>query len=123
VTSLLPAGATFRAISMTGALTTVADLEPCQYRLVIQDTNNPTDERFLHVLQGADAGVQPDGATLIQSTAGTPMDGVVFGNTAVLFIVDPTTPFNGTTYTVPANVSQQFITGCVPNGFYNVARA
>jgi hypothetical protein len=51
------------------------------------------------------------------------MDGVVFGNTAVLFIVDPTTPFNGTTYTVPANVSQQFITGCVPNGFYNVARA
>jgi hypothetical protein len=123
ITSLLPASATFTPISIDGALTTVADLEPCQDRIVIQDTNNPTDERFLHVLQGADAGVQPDGATLIQSTAGTPMDGVVFGNTAVLFIVDATTPFNGTTYTVPANVSQQFITGCVPNGFYNVARA
>ena len=46
-------------------------------------------------MQGTDAGVQPDSAALIQSTAGTPMDGVVVGNTVVLFIVDATTPFNG----------------------------
>ncbi len=123
ITSLLPAGATFTPISINGALTTVADLEPCQYRMVIQDTNHPADARFLHVLQGADAGVQPDGATLVQSTAGTPMEGVVVGTTAVLFIVDATAPFNGTTYTVPANVNQHFITGCVPNGFYNVTSA
>ena len=118
VTSVLPAGATFTPIPIAGTLTTVADLEPCQYRLVIQNPANPTDERFLHVMQGTDAGVQPDSATLVQSTAGTPMDGVVVGNTVVLFIVDATTPFNGTTYTVPANVNQHFITGCVPNGFY-----
>ncbi|MGO8698335.1 MAG: InlB B-repeat-containing protein [Limisphaerales bacterium] len=123
ITSLLPAGATITPISIEGALTTVADLEPCQYRMVIQDDNNPADERFLHVLQGADVGVQPDDATLIRSTAGTSMDGVVVGNTAVLFMVDAAMPFNGTTYTVPANVSQHFITGCAPNGIYNVTSA
>jgi hypothetical protein len=123
ITSLLPVGATFTPMSIAGTLTTFADLEPCQYRLVIQNTNNPTDERFLHVFQGADAGVQPDGATLVQSTAGTPMDGVVVGNNAVFFIVDATTPFNGTTYTVPTNIKQHFITGCAPNGFYNVTSA
>jgi hypothetical protein len=123
ITSLLPAGATITPISIAGALTTVADLEPCQYRMTIQDPSNPTDERFLHVFQGADAGVQPDTATLIHSTAGTPMDGVVIGNTAVLFVVDPTTPFSGNTYTVPANVTNHFITGCVPNGIYNVTSA
>jgi hypothetical protein len=123
ITSLLPAGATFTPISIAGALTTVADLEPCQYRMVIQDTNDPVDERFLHVFQGADSGVQPDGAILIRSTAGTPMDGVVFGNSVVLFIVDTAMQFNGTTYTVPANVSRHFITGCVPDGFYKVTSA
>jgi hypothetical protein len=123
VTSVLPAGATFSPLSIAGTLTTVADLEPCQYRLVVQDPSNPTDERFLHVLQGADAGVQRDGVTLVHSTSGTPMEGVVIGNTVVLFIVDATTPFNGTTYTVPTNVNKHFITGCVPNGFYNVTSA
>jgi hypothetical protein len=123
VTSVLPAGATFTSIPIAGTLTTVADLEPCQYRLVIQDPANPTDERFLHVMQGTDAGVQPDSATLVQSTAGTRMDGVVVGNTVVLFIVDATTPFQGTTYTVPTNVNQHFITGCVPSGFYQVTSA
>ena len=123
VTSLLPAGATFTPISIAGALTTVADLEPCQYRIVIQDPSHPADERFLHVLQGTDAAVQPDAATLVQSTSGTPMDGVVMGNTVVLFAVDSTTPFNGTTYTVPANVNRHFITGCVPNAFYIVTSA
>jgi hypothetical protein len=123
ITSLLPSHPTFTSISIDGALTTVADLEPCQYRVVIQDTNNPADERFLHVFQGADAGVAPDSATLVQSTAGTPMEGVVVGKTAVLFVVDSATPFNGTTYTVPTNVNQHIITGCVPNGFYNVTGA
>jgi len=118
VTSVLPAGATFTPISIAGTLTTVADLEPCRYRVVIQNSSNPTDERFLHVLQGTDANSQPDSATLVQSTTGTPMDGVVVGNTIVLFIVDATTPFSGATYTVPLNINQHFITGCVPNGFY-----
>ncbi|MGO8678614.1 MAG: InlB B-repeat-containing protein [Limisphaerales bacterium] len=121
VSSLLPASSTFTQFPIAGALTFVADLEPCQYRIVIQDPANPTDERFLHVLQGADAGVQPDNATLVQSTSGTPMDGAVFANTVVLFVVDATTLFTGATYTVPANVTQHFITGCVPDAFYNVS--
>jgi len=123
VTSVLPAGATMTAMSIDGTLTTVADLEPCHYRLVIQDPSNPIDERFLNVLQATDAGVQADRATVVHSTSGTPMDGVVVGNTVELFVVDATVPFNGTTYTVPANVNQHFITGCVPNAFYKVTSA
>ncbi len=120
ITSLLPSGATITPSSIDGLLTTVADQEPCHYRVVIQDSNNPVNERFLHVFQGANAGVQAESATLIHSTSGTPMDGAIIGNTAVLFTVDSTTPFTGTTFSVPANVTQEFITGCATNGFYTV---
>ena len=123
VTSVLPAAATFTPISIVGALTTVADLEPCQYRMVVQNPSNPTDERFLHVLQGTDANIQPDSTTMVQSTSGTPMDGVVLANNVVLFMVDATKSFSGTTYNVPTNVNRHFITGCVPKGFYNVTSA
>ena len=121
ITPLLPANATFTSINIVGALTTVADLEPCQYRMVIQDPSKPADERFLHVLQGANAGTLPETASLVQSTAGTAMDGAVFGNTVVLFVHDDTQAFNGVTYAVPAGVHQHYITGCTPNGFYTVA--
>lgn len=123
ITPLLPADAAVTSLAIDGALTLVADLEPCHYRLVIQDPSSPTNARFLTVLQGADAGVQPDTATLIQSTAGTAMDGAVFGNAVVLFVNDVTVPFAGTTYTAPGNVTQHYITGCAPNAFYNVTRA
>lgn len=122
ITSLLPAGAAFTSIPIDGLLTTVADLEPCQYHMVLQDPSNPSDERFLNELQGTDAGVKPDNATLVQSTAGTPMDGVVFGSNAVFFMVTANSTFNGTTYIVPTNVTQHFITGCALNGFYNIAK-
>ena len=123
ITSLLPADATFTTINIAGTLTTVADLEPCQYRLMIEDTNNPTDERFLHVFQGADAGVSADTVTLVQTATGTPLDGAIDGNAVVMFVVNSTVAFNGTTYTVPTNVTQHFITGCTPGAFYNVASA
>jgi len=123
VTPLLPADATFTSINLAGALTTVADLEPCQYRAIIQDPSNPADERFLNVLQGANAGSPPDAATLVQSTAGTAMDGALAGNAVVLFVHDDTQSFNGVTYTVPAGVRQHYITGCAPNGFYKVTSA
>jgi hypothetical protein len=123
ITPLLPTTSTVSTIPIAGALTFVADLEPCQYRIVIQDPSNPTDVRFLHLLQGADAGVQPDNAALIQTTTGTPMDGAAFGNTVVLFVVNATTPFQGVTYTVPGSVKQHLITGCTPNAFYTVSSA
>jgi hypothetical protein len=123
ITPLLPMDAAIKSESIAGALTFIADLEPCNYRTVIQDPSNPTDTRFLTVLQGADGGVSADTATLVQSTAGTAMDGAVFGDTAVMFVNDPTVPFAGTTYTVPANVTQHYITGCTPHAFYNVTQA
>ena len=120
ITSVLPADATITTIPIAGALTTVADLEPCQYRMVIQDPNNPADERFLHVFQGANAGVPADGVTRVQSSTGTSMDGAAVGNALVLFTVNDTSPFTGTAYTAPATASQHYLTGCVTNGFYKV---
>ncbi len=87
VQSLLPANGTITARYAAGDLTTVAELEPSQYVMTIQDPSNPTDTRFLHVLQGADAGAAMVPATYVQSTSGTPFDGAVFGSNAVYFPV------------------------------------
>ena len=123
VTSLLPAGATITITSIGNALNPIAWLEPSTYRLVIEDPADPTDSRMLHVLQGADAGVAADAATLIQSTSGTAMDGAIIGNTAVLFIVNATQLFAGTSYTVSAGVIQHYLTGCAPGATYAVTAA
>ncbi len=120
ITSLLPADGVLSVNSIDGLLTTYADLEPCHYRMAIQDPSSPTNSRFLHVLQGTDANATPDDATLVQSTGGTPMDGAIFGENAVMFATDSQAAFTGVTYTVPANVTQHFVTGCVPGAFYNV---
>jgi hypothetical protein len=51
------------------------------------------------------------------------MDGAIVGNTAVLFIVDDTMPFAGTSFLLPAVVNAHYVTGCVPGAFYSVATA
>jgi hypothetical protein len=98
----------------------MAELEPSAYRVTIEDPTDPAASRFLHVLQGADAGVSPTTATLLHSASDTTMDGTVIGQTAMLFAEDATVAFVGTSCTVPAGVNQQYVTGCVPGAFYSV---
>lgn len=125
VTELLPTAAQLAVFpveggSAIGELDPIADLEPSTWRLWLEDSALPADTRFLHVLQGADANVVADPAALFQSTAGTAMDGALFGNTAVLFIHDDTQSFAGVTYTVPVTATQHFVTGCVPGASYAI---
>jgi len=120
ITSLLPLGATVSSVPIGNALNPIAWLEPSTYRIVLEDPSDPADTRFLTVLQGADAGVAADTATLFHSISGTPMDGAVCANVAVVFIKDATQPFAGSTYLVPASVNDHFVTGCVPGAFYRV---
>ena len=76
IQSLLPAAAALTT-SAAESFDRVADLEPTQYRLVIQDPSMPADVRFLHVLEAADAGVPVGSATQqsVQSTSGTAFQG------------------------------------------------
>ncbi|HYL99682.1 MAG TPA: hypothetical protein VEZ90_12065 [Blastocatellia bacterium] len=120
IQSLLPANASIAARNATADLTTIAELEPSQFVMTIQDTSNPADTRFLHVLQGADAATAMVPATHLQSTAGTSFDGAIFGTLAVYFPVSATASFTGTTISAPAGVHTMLVTGLAPNTTYGV---
>ncbi|MEZ4733647.1 MAG: Ig-like domain-containing protein [Caldilineaceae bacterium] len=97
----------------------VAQGEPSRFRLVVEDASNPSDVRFLHVLEGADAGATPTAVQLVQSRSGAPFEGAVIGNTAVLFPVNLNNAGN-TSYLVPMLATNHLVTGLTPGGAYDV---
>ena len=122
VTTLLPADAEITsepAVSLeeTGE---VALGEPMQFRLRVEAPGGPREARFLHVLQGSDAGTAPDPIMLIENGAGPPYVGVVVAGTAVLFPVDVGVEVSELTYAVPTGTVRHLITGLVPGGGYDV---
>jgi len=120
IQTLLPLNPTLSSFEGAANLNTTADLEPTQYIYQVEDSTNPSDTRFLHVLQGADAGAPMAQATRVQSKSGTPFDGAAFGSNAVFFPVSAASTFSGTTLNVPAAVSTVLITGLSPNTGYGV---
>ena len=78
------------------------------------------ETRFLHVLQGVDAGGADGDATLVESSAGTPFAGAVVAGTAVLFPVDIAVEVGELTYAVPGGTIRHLVTGLVPGGGYDV---
>jgi hypothetical protein len=121
VQTLLPQNASATAAYAAGNLTTIAELEPTQYVYTVEDPTLPADTEFLHVLQGANAGVAMTPATLVQSASGSPFDGAVFGSAAVYFPVIRNQPFTGASFAVPAGVHQMLVTGLAPTGTYAVS--
>ncbi len=118
VTNLLPTNAALTAETMEPFLDEVAVDEPMQARLKVEALGDPPDARFLNVLQGADAGASPGPVTLLTG-GGTPFDGVIVSDTAVLFPVNLDASFSSLTYQVPDTVSTHLITGLDPNGSYD----
>lgn len=116
--SLLPAGATL-TVSAAEPMNTVAELEPTQWRLVIEDPKRPTDVRFLTVLQGADANQPMAVATRIQSGDGR-FEGVHLANIAVLFPVALGAPATGVSYHVAAGIDTHIVTGLAPDAGYDL---
>lgn len=98
----------------------LAEGEPTKYRLVVEDPKSPREVRFLHVLEGADAGASPSPATAVRSTSGTPYLGASVGAFAVVFPADLATPFDRVTYVVPAGTKGQLVGGLVPGASYDV---
>ena len=122
INSLLPANGTVTIASLSNLISTVAEGEPCNYRLAIENTNNPTDIRFLHVLQGADPGVGADAVTYAQSSGGNPFEGVSVRGTEVLFPVNLlSNNFSNVSYNASTGATNHYIAGLTPNAKYSVA--
>ncbi len=120
ITSLLPDNAALAAVAMEPFPDEVAEDEPMQYRLRTEAPGGPADVRFLHVLEGADAGASATPVSLVEDTGRTSFEGAVVGETVVLFPYDLDDLFTGLTYTVPVTVSVHYITGLTPKGGYTV---
>ncbi|MBI2567098.1 MAG: M48 family metallopeptidase [Candidatus Schekmanbacteria bacterium] len=116
--NLLPPNAILTS-SPAESFAVLAELEPSTSRLVIEDPANPTDVRFLNVLQGADAGSTADPATLLRAMTGTAYEGAAVRETTVLFPVDLESPFDGLAYTAPEGTTRHLITGLAPNATYD----
>lgn len=119
ITTLLPADATMTLVDATndGVEDTVATFEPMTERVMVEAP--VTDSaRFLHLVQGANAGTTPTTAALIEADAG--FTGVVVNQTAVLFAHTWNQPFNTFSYTAPAGTLQHIITGLPPSTDYTV---
>lgn len=119
VQTLLPASPSITFQNGAANLFGISDLEPMTYILTVQDPTMPKDARFLHVLQGADAGAAMVAASHVASTSGTAFDGAVFGNNAVFFPVNIGT-VSTTTLNVPFSHGTVMIAGLTPSGTYGV---
>ncbi len=122
VTTLLPtdAGITSEAAEALEADNEPAVGEPMRFRLRVEAPDGPKVTRFLHVLQGVDAGGTADEVEVIESSAGTAFAGAVVNGIAVLFPVDLDDEFDDLTYSVPAGTERHLITGLAPGGKYGV---
>jgi hypothetical protein len=123
IQTLLPQNAAASYFNGAALLNPVADTEPTQFVYQVQNPTNPSDVRFLHVLQGSDAGTQMVAASYVQSASGTPFDGALFGSSAVFFPQSATVPFAGVTLTLPASVQTLLVAGLTPGAGYTVTVA
>lgn len=119
VQSLLPLNGSLSSTYTASNLSPIAELEPTRYTFTVQDASNPTDTRFLHVLQGANSGVSMVPATLL-SSQGTAFDGACFGSTAVFFPKNATFSLSSTTFTLPAGVHTLYVAGLGASSSYSV---
>ena len=115
-TTLLPLGARLTSSRDEGDVGQPAVGEPMTHRLRVEAPPGPRGTRFLHVIQGADAGASPDAAALLRSSGGTPYEGVRVKGTAVLFAVN-LARVDRVAVTV-GDVRRVLVTGLVPGGRY-----
>jgi hypothetical protein len=122
--TLLPEKASITSRYAAGDLDSVADLEPTQYVLTVEDSSNPTDVRFLHVLEGANPGADATAVSGFSTTSGSAFDGALVGSTALLFIRSETgtASFASTVYSEPSTVTANLVAGLKPGVGYTVTR-
>jgi hypothetical protein len=121
ITALAPAGATMRMVDKAQDQVddTVARNETMTERLVVE-APALDQARFVHVVQGADAGATPFASVLIRSTAGDAFEGASVNNTVVLFPVNAGQAFTALKFTAPLDTARYVITGLAPETSYAV---
>ncbi len=124
VTTLLPANAALTAVNSNEQHIedTAAGNDPMKVRLKVEATGSPPAVRFLHVLQGADAGASADGAVAIKSEDRA-FEGAIVSGTVVLFPVTVGAVPRQLAYVAPAGVTRHLITGLTPGAAYTVQTA
>jgi hypothetical protein len=122
ISTLLPATAVLTA-SAAEAFNAVAELEPTRFRLMVEDPARPTDVRFLHVIEAADAGSAVGSTRALHSSAGAAFQGAAVAGAVVMFPVDPGAAFAGTSWTAPTGTGLQLVGGLTPGGRYGVSVA
>ena len=91
------------------------------HRLRVEAPGGPADVRFLHVLQGMDAGLTADEAILVESEGGTPFAGVAVAGTVVMFPVEAGAVVESITYTAPVITTRHLVTGLEPGSGWDIA--
>jgi hypothetical protein len=118
VQTLLPRNPSQYVIDAAGNLRPIAELEPTQYILTVEDAAEPADIRFLHVLQGADPGIAMVPSALLHSASGMAFDGAVVGGEAVFFPVTTIQSFTSTAFSIPAGVHTVLVSGLKENSHF-----
>ncbi len=121
VTTLLPANASLSVQAMETGIGE-ANGEPMASRLQVEAPGGPADVRFLHLLQGANAGTTAREPVLIQSSSGAAFTGVALADTAVFFPVQVDASFTELVYRAPQTVQRHLITGLTPGSGYTVSQ-
>lgn len=120
IQSLLPEAAVLTA-SPAERFNTVADLEPSQARLVIEDPSGSRSVRFLHLLRAADADEPAEvPATLVRGEA---IEGAAWGEEAALFASQPGDLPAAWSIALPAATRRVTLTGLRPGAGYTVELA
>lgn len=119
VRAVLPSPATIAVTKADDVNNEVAHNDPTVARLKIEAPGNPKSTRFLNVIQAGDRAATPDSVALVKSTAGTPYEGVVDNDVALLFPVD-LGKVDKITFAVPSATKATLVTGLEANGAYKV---
>lgn len=121
VTALLPVDALLTPVNSNEQIieeTAAAD-DPMKVRLRVEAPGDPLSVRFLHLLQGADAGETAAPASLLR-TQDMSFEGLTVQQMSLLFPVNRAPVASGLEYSVPLGISRHFVTGLRPAAGYQV---
>ncbi len=121
VTALLPAGAVPQITDISSGQPSGG--EDMKSRMFTEAPGAPQDARFLHVVQGANAGVATPDATQLVASADGAFEGALSGDTLVLFRNDLAGVGQSVAFAAPAVAAKIYVTGLTPFAGYDVAGA
>ncbi len=119
VTALLPAGAVPQITDISSG--EPAGGEDMRSRMFTEAPGAPQETRFLHVVEGANAGVASATASQLVTSSDGAFEGAVTGDTLVLFRKDLASSGQSFAFAAPAGVAKFYLTGLAPSSGYNVS--